>query len=103
MDENSCKRLHGGSVLECDCFQVGHLILHGSKGPLVRRFAECPPAARKVIDNRQTSTTVTAMAAARMRRSAPTGDICDYCGSADLRRTGPCLTCNNCGESGGCG
>jgi hypothetical protein len=100
MDENNCKRLHGGSVLECDCFQVGHV---NGEGPLVRRFAECPPRARKVIDNRQTSTTVTTMAAARMRRSAPAGGLCDNCGSADLRRTGPCLTCNNCGESGGCG
>jgi hypothetical protein len=31
------------------------------------------------------------------------GQFCDHCGSADLMRTGPCLTCRACGASGGCG
>lgn len=36
-------------------------------------------------------------------RDSPTGQACDVCGSFDLRRTGPCMTCQSCGTSGGCG
>lgn len=31
------------------------------------------------------------------------GSCCDVCGSARLRRAGPCLVCEDCGTSGGCG
>lgn len=32
-----------------------------------------------------------------------TGDVCDSCGSAQMVRTGTCLTCQSCGTpSGGC-
>lgn len=35
--------------------------------------------------------------------SAYTGDACDVCGSFSVRRTGPCVTCDDCGTNSGCG
>lgn len=32
-----------------------------------------------------------------------TGEVCDDCGSSDLKWAGACKVCNNCGRSGGCG
>lgn len=32
-----------------------------------------------------------------------TGDFCTVCGSADMVRTGACLSCLNCGQGGSCG
>lgn len=31
-----------------------------------------------------------------------TGDACVSCGSVNMRRTGSCMTCSDCGTSGGC-
>lgn len=31
-----------------------------------------------------------------------TGESCTFCGSMNMRRTGSCSTCENCGSSGGC-
>lgn len=37
------------------------------------------------------------------RPSDYTGDICSECGSPNMRRSGSCLLCNDCGStSGGC-
>lgn len=36
-------------------------------------------------------------------KAAPTGDICDHCGSAKLVRHGTCKTCHDCGSTSGCG
>jgi hypothetical protein len=32
-----------------------------------------------------------------------TGDVCDACGGARLRRGGTCLVCDDCGSTSGCG
>lgn len=32
-----------------------------------------------------------------------TGNFCAHCGSDRMRQTGTCASCENCGESGGCG
>jgi len=32
-----------------------------------------------------------------------TGDMCNECGSFSMRRTGACLTCQECGSNTGCG
>jgi hypothetical protein len=32
-----------------------------------------------------------------------TGEICVRCGSGNVRRTGACGTCENCGETSSCG
>jgi hypothetical protein len=42
------------------------------------------------------------------RHAAPaapgyTGDVCDACGGARLRRGGTCLVCDDCGSTSGCG
>ncbi len=34
---------------------------------------------------------------------AATGEVCAECGGNMVRRGGPCLRCENCGASGGCG
>lgn len=31
-----------------------------------------------------------------------TGDVCDQCGSAKMRRNGSCLLCMDCGSTSGC-
>jgi hypothetical protein len=31
-----------------------------------------------------------------------TGDVCDKCGGANLKRNGACLLCTDCGETSGC-
>ena len=31
-----------------------------------------------------------------------TGDPCDICGSIRVKRTGPCVTCEDCGSNTGC-
>lgn len=31
------------------------------------------------------------------------GDVCHVCGGGRMVRTGTCRTCQDCGESGGCG
>lgn len=36
------------------------------------------------------------------KRIEYTGECCHYCGSLNMRRTGSCSVCENCGESGGC-
>jgi hypothetical protein len=33
----------------------------------------------------------------------PTGNVCQRCGSPDMRRAGACEVCGTCGESSGCG
>jgi hypothetical protein len=33
---------------------------------------------------------------------SPSGDFCDRCGSARVRRCGTCLVCENCGTTSGC-
>lgn len=35
--------------------------------------------------------------------SAPTGNVCANCHSSDLRRSGTCETCQQCGSTTGCG
>jgi hypothetical protein len=35
--------------------------------------------------------------------SGYTGDVCDVCGGLRLTRNGPCVKCEDCGASGGCG
>lgn len=37
------------------------------------------------------------------RQQGYTGDACDVCGSFRVLRSGPCLKCEECGTSGGCG
>ena len=36
------------------------------------------------------------------RESGYTGDVCDTCGGARLRRNGSCLLCDDCGSTTGC-
>ena len=31
-----------------------------------------------------------------------TGDVCSECGSANMVRSGTCMTCMNCGTTSGC-
>jgi hypothetical protein len=76
-----CQRQYGGSVRYCDC-----KLPDGG-------WAACPPEARGIL----------APMPPQARPASFSGDICDYCGSAQMMRTGACLTCMNCGESGGCG
>jgi hypothetical protein len=40
---------------------------------------------------------------ARDKGFVPSGDFCVNCGSADMVRTGACLSCLNCGTGGSCG
>lgn len=40
--------------------------------------------------------------AARRQPPSPDGALCDACGSANMRRAGSCLTCQECGTSSGC-
>lgn len=40
---------------------------------------------------------------AREKGCVPSGDFCVNCGSADMVRTGACLSCLNCGQGGSCG
>lgn len=35
-------------------------------------------------------------------KSASTGETCSACGSADMRRSGACFVCGNCGTTSGC-
>ncbi len=35
-------------------------------------------------------------------KSEYTGEFCVHCGSSNMRRTGTCKVCEDCGESGGC-
>lgn len=42
-------------------------------------------------------------AAARTVPGAVSGEVCDRCGGSNLIRTGACLLCQDCGQSGGCG
>ncbi len=35
--------------------------------------------------------------------SGYSGDVCDSCGSLQMRRSGACLTCDSCGANSGCG
>lgn len=35
--------------------------------------------------------------------AVPTGDVCTNCGGDNMHRAGACLTCWDCGTSGGCG
>jgi ribonucleoside-diphosphate reductase alpha chain len=37
------------------------------------------------------------------RNSGFTGNACEQCGSFNLRRTGTCETCEDCGWNKGCG
>lgn len=37
------------------------------------------------------------------RDAGYTGNVCDRCGSARMRRSGSCETCEDCGNAGGCG
>ncbi len=37
------------------------------------------------------------------RQSGYTGDACTACGGMNVKRTGTCTVCENCGSSGGCG
>lgn len=40
---------------------------------------------------------------AKEKGFTPSGDFCVNCGSADMVRTGACLSCLNCGTGGSCG
>jgi hypothetical protein len=37
------------------------------------------------------------------REQGYTGDLCDKCGGCRMLRAGPCLKCDDCGETTGCG
>lgn len=37
------------------------------------------------------------------RVETPAAEPCGYCGGTNLIRAGACLTCRDCGTSGGCG
>jgi hypothetical protein len=40
--------------------------------------------------------------ASRARDEGYSGDVCDQCGSARMKRNGPCLLCCECGATSGC-
>jgi len=111
MRVEECHRMQGRSMLDgdgCRCFQAG-------------LFLECPPEARTLrvaLDvNRRGVFPASWSAEARgvgawppeidIMRDAPrsnvqrSGDFCDTCGSANMIRTGSCLTCADCGTNNG--
>jgi predicted RNA-binding Zn-ribbon protein involved in translation (DUF1610 family) len=49
------------------------------------------------------STVSTLTQAEIARNSGYTGNACEQCGSFNLRRTGTCETCEDCGWNKGCG
>lgn len=42
-------------------------------------------------------------ASPRLGDLQPSGNVCANCGSTDLKRSGTCETCMNCGATTGCG
>lgn len=43
------------------------------------------------------------MAAVKASEATYSGEICCTCGGSKMMRSGACLTCMDCGTSGGCG
>lgn len=77
-----CNRLNGGSIRDCDCRLPGG------------GWAECPPAARAILQPLSRVSVV---------GGGHTGDACDVCGLFMMAHTGTCQTCQSCGSSsGGC-
>lgn len=44
-----------------------------------------------------------ATAPTKKKEDGYTGDICIHCNGSRMRRTGSCLTCEDCGDNSGCG
>jgi hypothetical protein len=62
-------------------------------------FAASFDELKRIIARRPSSDVQTAKVA---RESGYTGNACDKCGSVRVKRTGPCVVCEDCGENSGC-
>lgn len=94
-----CSRLRGLSAKNCGCRSPGG------------GWVECPPGARGIVTPAFAKACLAVLSDAQKpvgkrqvaESSGYSGDECDMCGSMRMRRTGVCLTCEDCGTSGGCG
>lgn len=97
-----CNRLFGGSVRDC----------RRCKLPNEGGWLECPTEARGILV--PASVAVAQAAAARLappiasnreiaKAKGFTGNVCDHCGGTNMKMSGTCEVCDDCGEShGGC-
>lgn len=125
-----CKRLRGGSVRDCKCRLPGTvggwlecppeargtLSFAPSPPPPLPLFtggvlAIAPAAETDLIKEPKTRSEVSAVVAAERaelskiamaRTQGYSGNLCDHCGSARMKRNGACEVCEDCGTSGGC-
>jgi hypothetical protein len=98
MTAERCARLQGHSVVVCGC-----------RTP--EGFLPCPEAALGVLTpvyppeayRRAAEPPRPALKLVHTVANGYTGNICDQCGSARMRRAGTCEVCDDCGYAGGCG
>jgi hypothetical protein len=99
-------------ALPCEVESVGPELLASSPtgeiddAPAPRRVPYTPPGNEGRVETAD-DTPEDLVYVPPERRQAPradgVGEPCVNCGGLNLRRTGPCLTCQDCGSNSGCG
>lgn len=84
-----------------------HLTTGVGSGMFRALFSEMIPWVDQKREKRSKTTKKTpkrpASKAVAVKEQGYTGDVCERCGSMRMKRSGACLTCEDCGENSGCG
>jgi hypothetical protein len=90
----SLRSFHAAALHQGNVEYINQVIVHQlEKARALERKVDVPPV----------STVSTLTQSEIARHSGFTGNACEQCGGFNLRRTGTCETCEDCGWNKGCG